>query len=176
MTSISSSQFTSPRAMMDSRISAAVSAGSIDTEDQEALGKALDAIDATLSASRTSGARPSGDMKARMDSLIDQQVEAGMLTDEQAEELKELFAAGPAGGAQGPGGMGGPGGPPPPPPSDTDEDNDETLDATEAAAKQLDAIMAFLETLRNSLSSGLYGESGTTSGGGNAGLVVDTQA
>jgi hypothetical protein len=162
---------------MDSRISAAVSAGSIDTEDQEALGKALDAIDATLQAGRTSGSRPSGDMKTRMDSLIDQQVEAGTLTDEQAEELKELFAAGPANGAQGPGGMGGPGcAGGPPPSSESDEEEDETVDAAEAAAKQLDAIMAFLETLRNSLSSGLYGESGTTSGGGNAGLVVDTQA
>jgi hypothetical protein len=162
--------------MMDSHISAAVSAGSISTDDQEALGNALDAIDATLSASRTSGARPSGDMKARMDSLIDQQVEAGTLTDEQAEELKELFAAGPASGVQGLGGPGGPGGmgcAGGPPPSSGSEDDD---DETEAAAAQLDAIMAFLENLRNSLSNGLYGESGTTSGGGNSGLVVDTQA
>jgi hypothetical protein len=166
--------------MMDSHISAAVSAGSISTDDQEALGNALDAIDATLSASRTSGARPSGDMKARMDSLIDQQVEAGTLTDEQAEELKELFAAGPASGVQGLGGPGGPGGMGcaggPPPSSGSEDDDDESVDATEAAAAQLDAIMAFLENLRNSLSNGLYGESGTTSGGGNSGLVVDTQA
>lgn len=193
MTSISSTQYShfSPRAMMDSKISQAVSAGTISTDDQTAFSTALDSIDSSLEAARTSGTKPSGDIKSKVDSLIDEQVKSGKLTDDQADELKTLFAQGPGstdkasgtGGVEGMGGPRGPGGPGGPPPcggassgDDEDEDDDETT--TEDATAQLDALMAFLEKLRETLSSGVYGESGSTasSGSGNSGLVVNATA
>jgi len=194
MTSISSTQYShfSPRAMMDSKISQAVSAGTISTDDQSAFSTALDSIDSSLEAARTSGTRPSGDIKSKVDSLIDEQVKSGKLTDDQADELKTLFAQGPGsadkasgtgdvGGMGGPRGPGGPGGPPPcggaSSGEDEEEDDDETT-TTEDATAQIDALMAFLEKLRETLSSGVYGDSGSTtsSGSGNSGLVVNATA
>jgi hypothetical protein len=192
MTSISSNvpRF-DPRAQMDARISAAASAGTISTDDQDALSTALDTIDSTLASDRTSGGKP-GDMKTKIDSMIDEQVKSGALTDDQAEELKGFFAQGPDGGQGGPGGPGGPqgaGGPPPgPPPSgDSDSDDDDSTDDTtvqtqisEAAARQLEAMTAFLEKLRSAASSGssTYGSNaGTSSNGSSAtGLVINTNA
>ncbi|MES1973964.1 MAG: hypothetical protein V4472_16015 [Pseudomonadota bacterium] len=110
---------------------------------------ALDSIDSTLSSAGTASGSGTS-MKDRIDSLIEQQVSKGTLTDDQAAELKTLFAQGAPGngpppggndqsastdsidalsGAQGPGGPRGPGGPggpggPPPPPSDSDSDSD----------------------------------------------------
>jgi hypothetical protein len=194
MTSISSiqSNLFLPRTNMDSRISAAVSAGTISSVDQTALESALNSIDSSMAATRTSGAKPSGDMKSRIDDLIGQQVTAGTLTDDQAKELKAFFAEGPktAGDAQaagGPGAMGGPGGPPPPPPSDTDSDDDITTSTAEDTTKQIDALMAFLQTLRETVASGLYGTgtSASTSNSANgsasgsnssSGLLIDTNA
>lgn len=190
MTSISSTtQRFDPRAQMDARISAAASAGSISSEDQDALSSALDTIDSSLSADRTSGGKP-GDMKGKIDGLIDEQVKSGALTDDQAAELKSFFAQGPDGGQGGPGGAKGAGGPPPGPPpasSDSDSDDDSTDSSTdsatqisEAAARQLEAMTAFLQKLRDSAASGsaTYGNNaGTTSNGSSAtGMVIDTQA
>lgn len=187
MTSISSVQSFSPLAMMDARISAATSAGSISTEDQNALKKALDSIDASITSERSSGARPTGDVKAKIDSLIEQQVKSGTLTEDQAKELKDFFAEGPgamngASGAQGMGAMGGMGGMPPPPPpgmessdSSDSEDSSDT-DITAEMNKQIEALMTFLKELQSSLSNGLYGENSSSSSAGNTGLVVDTLA
>lgn len=136
----------SPRAQMNARISSAASAGEISATDQTALTTALDSIDSTLSSAGTASGSGTS-MKDRIDSLIEQQVSKGTLTDDQAAELKTLFAQGAPGngpplggndqsastdsidalsGAQGPGGPRGPGGPggPPPPPSDSDSDSD----------------------------------------------------
>jgi hypothetical protein len=175
---------------MDSRISAAVSAGSISATDQTALDSALDAIDSSLASQRTGGSRPSGDIKSRIDDLIDQQVSAGTLSEDQASELRSFFAEGPgearetaqAQDAEGMEGMRGVGGPPPgPPPSDSessdDEDSSDTL--AEQTTQQIEALMTFLEQLRDSLSSGLYAgstSSTASSGSTNAGLVIDTSA
>lgn len=188
MTSISSNvQRFDPRAQMDARISAAASAGSISSEDQDALSSALDTIDSSLSADRASGGKP-GEMKTKIDSMIDAQVKSGALTDDQAEELKGFFAQGPDGGQGGPGGPGGPqaaGGPPPSNDSDSDDDStDGTASAqtpiSEAAARQLEAMTAFLQKLRDTAASGsgTYGSNaGTTSNGSSAtGLVIDTNA
>lgn len=134
----------SPRAQMNARISSAASAGEISATDKTALTTALDSIDSTLSSAGTASGSGTS-MKDRIDSLIEQQVSKGTLTDDQAAELKTLFAQGAPGngpppggndqsassdgvdvlsGAQGPGGPRGPGGPPPPPPSDSDSDSD----------------------------------------------------
>lgn len=188
MTSISSiTTRPDPRAQMDARISAAAAAGSISTDDQDALSSALDTIDSSLASDRTSGGKP-GDMKTRIDSMIDAQVESGALTDDQAAELKGFFAQGPDGGQGGPGGPHGAGGPPPgPPPSGSKESDDESSDdasvqtqISEAATRQLEAMTAFLEKLRSAAASGssTYGSnSGTTSNGSSAtGLVINTNA
>ncbi|MBB4837454.1 hypothetical protein HNP52_000505 [Sphingomonas kyeonggiensis] len=188
MTSISSlSQRPDPRAQMDARIGAAASAGTISSDDQNALSSALDTIDTSLASDRASGGKP-GDMKERINGLIDSQVESGALTDDQAEELKSFFAQGPDGGQGGPGGPQGAGGPPPGPPpsgtSDSDEDSTDDTDTTtqisEAAARQLEAMTAFLQKLRDAAASGsaTYGSNaGTSSNGSSAtGWVIDRQA
>ncbi|MEP9358476.1 hypothetical protein [Sphingomonas sp. KR3-1] len=203
MTSISSTvpRF-DPRAQMDARISAAASAGTISSDDQTALSSALDTIDSSLGSDRASGGKP-GDMKTKIDGMIDKQVESGALTDDQAAELKSFFAQGPDGDKQGgpqetdgtapPQGAGGahhahgPHGPPPA--SDDESDDDDSTDSTTtdattqisaAASRQLEAMTAFLEKLRSSAASGssTYGSNaGTTSNGSSAtGLVIDTNA
>ena len=116
MTSITgayAAQRPSPREMMQDRLTDAISSGSISASDKEALTSALDDIDKSLSAGTSSGTgRPDPKaMKARIDGLIDQEVKSGTLTDDQASELKQLFAKGP--GRGGPGGPEGAGGPPP---------------------------------------------------------------
>ena len=190
----------SPRAMMDRKIGAAVEAGSLSQVDGDALETALDSIGSALSSSASdSSARldPSG-MKDRIDSLIDDQVSAGTLTEDQAAALQSFFAQGPGGSTvtadasgedqsfsiEGMGGVGGPGamrGPPPgPPPSASSEDSDDssTTSSTDAtsATDQLDSIIAFLENLRSSLSQSLYGSAANSADSGNSGLVIDSLA
>lgn len=171
----------SPRDRMNDRISAAVSSGEISATDQTALSKALDSIDSTLSSERSNGSKPSGDMKTKMESLIQSQVDSGTLTEDQATELKSFFAKG-AEGKSGPGGPGGAGGPPPAA-EESDDDSTSTTATTssdDAAAKQLDALMTFLQQLRDANDGGTsYSASGDTSRNGNpsaTGLVVDTLA
>ncbi|NYT41182.1 hypothetical protein HZY97_10470 [Sphingomonas sp. R-74633] len=201
MTSISSMMpRPDPRAQMDARISAAASAGSISSDDQDALSSALDTIDSSLASGDTRGGKP-GDMKDKIDGLIDKQVESGALTDDQAAELKSFFAQGPdaAGkqdgdtsgsdaaqpvqGSQGPHRAHG-GHHAPPPANDADSTTDDTADTdtqiSAAATRQLDAMTAFLEKLRSAAASNsaTYGSNaGTTSNGSSAtGLVINTNA
>jgi hypothetical protein len=188
----------SPRAMMDRKIDAAVETGSLSQVDGDALETALDSIATTLSSSTSeSTARldPSA-MKDRIDSLIEDQVSAGTLTDDQAAALQSFFAQGPGAptltadaGAdngmdiEGMGGVGGPGpmrGPPPgpPPAASTDEDGNDAVSstATASATDQLDSIIAFLENLRTNLSQSLYGSAASSSDSTNSGLVIDSLA
>ncbi|KAA9018859.1 hypothetical protein [Sphingobium limneticum] len=190
----------SPRAMMDRKIGAAVEAGSLSQVDGDALETALDSIGSALSSSASdSSARldPSG-MKDRIDSMIDDQVSAGTLTEDQASALQSFFAQGPGGSTvtadaggedqgfsiDGMGGVGGPGamrGPPPgPPPSGSSDDGDDssTTSSTDAtsATDQLDSIIAFLENLRSSLSQSLYGSVASSTDSSNSGLVIDSLA
>jgi hypothetical protein len=68
--------------------------------DASAIETALDKIDSSLQSgdsSQTGGTLDPKQMKARVDSLIDQQVKDGTLTSDQANELKAFFAAGPGG-------------------------------------------------------------------------------
>lgn len=120
MTSISSAnfhQFSSPRQLLQNELSSEVTAGTISSADSEALSSALDDIDAAMQsdrASRTADSGPPapGEMKQKIDDLIAAEVKSGKLTDDQADELKNVFAnAFQHGGPGGPGGSGGPGGP-----------------------------------------------------------------
>lgn len=86
-----------PRTQMDQTISAAVQAGVLSQTDATAIEGALDKIDTSLSGSGQQQALDPSQMKARIDGLIDQQVKDGSLTQDQADELKAFFAAGPGG-------------------------------------------------------------------------------
>lgn len=180
----------SPRTMMNQKLDAAVQSGTISATDETAMETALDAIDSSLgigsssgssSASATAKLDPSS-MKARIDDLIQQQVDAGTLTTDQASALQSFFAQGApsadgsgttggdamamsgVSGTSGPGGMA-PMGPPPPPPGndpdgdgDTDSsssstDTDSTTTQTASATDQIDALISFLNNLRESLAS-----------------------
>lgn len=129
----------SPREDMDGRIDAAVAAGALSEVDATAIETALDNIDTALksSSSTSSGQNPldPSEMKSRVDSLIDEQVDNGTLTDEQASELQMLFAAGP----------GRPGGPPPPPMA-------VSSDATTASSEE-SLVSALAESAATSTSS-----------------------
>ena len=148
MTSISgsfSTQRPSPRDMMQDRLTDAISSGSISASDKDALTSALDDIDKSLPSQAAAGTgRPDPKaMKAKIDSLIDQEVKSGKLTDDQASELKQLFAKGP-GGKGGPGGPGGPGGAGGPRPDEDTSSTDESSD-TDQTTKLLQDFMKLLK-------------------------------
>lgn len=197
-----------PRNDMDNKISAALESGSISETDATALEGALDSIDSALSSGSSSGTSsgrldPSG-MKDRIDSLIAEQVDAGTLTQEQADELQSLFAQGPSGaggpppemvaaddgtevagmdgmdgmqGMGGPRGPHGPGGPPPPPPSSDDDSASSSSDDSETTVDDVLASMqAFMDNLRASLASGLTYSTSSTSTTSSSGLIVDQLA
>lgn len=188
----------SPRAMMDRRIEAAVEAGSVSEVDSVAMETALDSIDSALSASAGSetGRLDPSAMQDRIDSLIEDQLSAGTLTQEQAAQLQGFFAQGPGApsstdsasadsaidGLSGVGGAGPMRGPPPgPPPAASEEEDSATSSATSetdtaSATEQLDSIIAFLENLRTSLSQSLYGSVASNSDSSSSGLVVDSLA
>lgn len=119
MTSISSAtfhQFSSPRQLLQNELSSEVTAGTISSADSDALSSALDDIDAAMQSDRASriadGGPPApGEMKQKIDDLIAGEVKSGKLTEDQADELKNVFAkAFQRGGPGGPGGTGGEGG------------------------------------------------------------------
>lgn len=159
----------SPRDRLQARLDAEISAGTVESGDRTALESALDTIDEAMRASRdgaSAGTRTSPDqMRAKIESLIDEQVESGALTSDQADELKQLFAdAGPKGG---------PGGPPPPPPEG------ETGEAGSSASSSdlADLLMAFLKQLQEKTSSTTaYATDGSATSSSSTALVLDKTA
>jgi hypothetical protein len=91
----------SPRTMMDQKIQAGVQSGSISQTDETALETALDSIDSATGVGSTStAATPTNKLDPskvgdRIDDLIDEQVKAGKLTQDQANTLQTLFAQNP---------------------------------------------------------------------------------
>lgn len=177
MTSISTSLFSaqsaqrppSPRDRLQTELQSAIAAGEISSTDESALSSALDSIDSTLRSERSSSgqrtAPPSPEeMQAKISGLIQDQVEAGTLTEEQAAALEDVFESAFAGG---PGGAKGAGGPPPPPPSDES--------SSSGASGETDMLAELLKQLQEALKSkNDYGSSGTTtSSDAAAGLVLD---
>jgi hypothetical protein len=125
MTSISAASaqsYQSPLQKLQDELLSEVKSGAISSSDQDALSSALTDIDSSIQSSRASdqasGTRPSpGDLKSKIDDLINGEVSSGKLTTDQATELqgvfKAAFANGP-GGADGAGGPVAPGGAGPP--------------------------------------------------------------
>ena len=183
MTSLSGSMSAtrlSPNERMQQMLQSAVSAGTVKSADQSALSGALDDIDTALKSGASAGATQPGGMKTKIDGLIDQEVSNGKLTDDQATELKQVFAD----AAQKMGGAhhhhGGPKGPSP---SDDLTSPDDSTDATAAApsandAKNaIDTLIGFLKQMEDKMSSSTnYTSQGTTSGSGLSSLLVDTNA
>ena len=135
ISSLGSSQntYSSPLQQLEAELQSEVSAGTVSSSDESALSSALTSIDSSLSAGQSSsgsqaaggaGDNGPGDIKSKINSLIQAQVASGALTSNQATELQNLFSntfgngPGGSGGPGGPSGPQGPGGPPPgPPPS-----------------------------------------------------------
>ena len=94
MTSISNnSAAMSPADRMQLALQAAVSAGTVKSTDQSALSSALTNIDTSLqSGSPPAPGTDPASIKTKVSSLIDDQVSSGTLTDDQATELKQVFA------------------------------------------------------------------------------------
>lgn len=127
-----SAAMTSPRDRLQQMLDNAVSAGSVSKTDETALSSALDDIDSQMQAGKPSAGGASGgtrtSMKDKVDGLIDSEVSSGKLTDDQATELKKMFAEAHKA-------MGHHGGPPPPPPASSTDDSEERLiDQIDAAS------------------------------------------
>ena len=197
MTSISAASaqsYQSPLQKLQDELLSEVKSGTISSSDKDALASALTDIDASMQSSRASdqasGTRPSpGDLKSKIDDLINGEVSSGKLTSDQATELqgifKAAFANGP-GGAGGPGGPGGAGGPPPgghggPPPSDGASSSDDSSSSTTSAD---DILKQFLQSLQEQLSAssatsyGATGSSNTSSSSSASfsALLIDYQS
>ena len=159
----------SPRDRLQARLDAEISAGTVESGDRTALESALDTIDEAMRASRdgaATGTRTSPDqMRAKIESLIDEQVESGALTSDQADELKQLFAdAGPKGG---------PGGPPPPPPEGETGEAESSASSSDLA----DLLVAFLKQLQEKTSSTTaYATDGSATTSSSTSLVLDRTA
>lgn len=91
ITSAASSQLTSPLSILQNELSSEVSSGKISSTDETALSSALKDIDAALKSQSSSGTS-AGDVKSKIDDLIDAEVKDGKLTADQASELKNVFA------------------------------------------------------------------------------------
>ncbi len=141
----------SPLQRLQDELQAEVSSGTVSSSDQTALSAALSDIDSALKSSKTSdrssGSRPSSDAFAsKIDDLIQQEVSAGKLTDQQATELNGIFKAAFSGGPGRPGGPGGAGGPPPGPPPSDGAPADGT-DTSSSGDPLVDLLQQFLESL-----------------------------
>ncbi|WP_245418458.1 hypothetical protein [Cohaesibacter intestini] len=147
-----------PGAQIGQELQSMAESGEISSEDKVALQSAVYEIGNELHSSRpeSGSTPPTGDeISEKIDSLISEQVEAGTLTEEQAETLSDVFesvqAAAPQGGPP-PGGPGGPGAGGPPPSGSNSEESD-----TNAMLEQ------FLQNLQEQ-SATSYASSGSVSG------------
>ncbi|PVB61637.1 hypothetical protein [Labrenzia sp. 011] len=149
----------SPRDQVVSKLDEEVAAGEITSEDQDAMLEALDAIHAERMESgapdRTSEPPSKEEMQAGFESMLTEQVEAGTLDQEQADQLADLFESGELGGPA----KDGP--PPPPPPSGE-------------AQQDSDSIESLMSTLLETLQSDTgYDGSGEQSASGLTSILAD---
>jgi hypothetical protein len=204
VSSLGSSQYTysSPLQQLEAELQSEVSAGTVSSSDQSALSSALTSINSSLTAGQSSqtagspdgtGGNGPGDIKSKINSLIQAQVASGALTSNQATELQNLFSNtfgnGPD-GSGGPGGPGGPqgfGGPPPgPPPSGGSSasaiaqllDSSSSTDASSTGGSSTDntslsnILQDFLKQLQDAQSSLSYGANGATTAASSLGSTL----
>jgi hypothetical protein len=151
-TNFSTHAMQTPRERIQDELEAQAASGAIKATDVDALTEALDQIDAEMTQGMTGasgpGGRPSPEaIGDKISGLIDELVDNGKLTSDQAEELKGVFAdAMPKGG---PGPLGG---------MSEGQETDNTLPDTD----QL--IAGFLKMLQDAQSKATgYGADGSTS-------------
>jgi hypothetical protein len=204
VSSLGSSQYTysSPLQQLEAELQSEVSAGTVSSSDQSALSSALTSINSSLTADQSSqtagspdgtGGNGPGDIKSKINSLIQAQVASGALTSNQATELQNLFSNtfgnGPD-GSGGPGGPGGPqgfGGPPPgPPPSGGSSasaiaqllDSSSSTDASSTGGSSTDntslsnILQDFLKQLQDAQSSLSYGANGAATAASSLGSTL----
>ena len=180
----------SPQARMADTISSELSAGSLSSSDATALTSALSSIDSSLSVDRTkaSGGTQSkldpSAVKDRIDSLIADQVSSGSLTDDQATELKNLFAshgqsAQAADATAQDGGLLGAGGSPPAPPPGplpSDAAAGDGASSSTGTSSPDDLLASFLQQVQGSQSASTgYGANGTNTRTNTTALLFDFQ-
>ncbi|MBN9671629.1 hypothetical protein [Roseibium aggregatum] len=142
----------SPRDQIVSELEEQVEAGEITSEDQDAMLEALDAIHAERMEAGppdfSAGPPSEEEMQANFESMLSEQVEAGTLDQDQADQLSEMFASGELGGPPAGGDM-----PPPPPPGGGESGSDSTEEL----------MTTLLESLQSSNSYNESGDQATTS-------------
>ncbi|MET4388646.1 hypothetical protein ABIB73_004410 [Bradyrhizobium sp. F1.4.3] len=170
ISALSSHHHASPLQRLQDELQAEVSSGAVNSSDQSALSSALSDIDTALQPSgasdQSSGSRSSPDaFKSKIDGLIQQEVSAGKLTDQQATELQGIFKAA---FSHGPDASGGAGGPPPP-------DGPAPVNGTDSSSSGnsvVDLLQQFLDSLKSlltdSTSSSATGSGDTTNAGENS--------
>jgi hypothetical protein len=204
ISALGSSQYSSPLQQLEAELQSEVSDGTISSSDQSALSSALTNIDSSLTAGQSSQAVGSagdagpGDIKSKINSLIQAQVASGALTSNQATELQNLFNDTFGHGSDGPGGAGGPGGPqggppPGPPPSgggssgsasaitqlldsasSTSSDASGDSSSTDSSSSS-NVLQDFLKLLQDAQSFA-YGANGTSASNAAASTLVNYQA
>ena len=204
ISALGSSQYSSPLQQLEAELQSEVSDGTISSSDQSALSSALTNIDSSLTAGQSSQAVGSagdagpGDIKSKINSLIQAQVASGALTSNQATELQNLFNNTFGHGSDGPVGPGGPGGPqggppPGPPPSgggssgsasaitqlldsasSTSGDTSGDTSSTDSSSSS-NVLQDFLKLLQDAQSFA-YGANGTSASNAAASTLVNYQA
>jgi hypothetical protein len=88
----------SPRDQVVNNLSAQVEAGEISSEDQEAMLEALDTIHAQREATEkpdfSSGPPAKEEVLAKFETMLSDQIDAGTISQEQADHLSEMFEDG----------------------------------------------------------------------------------
>ncbi len=180
MTSLSSllSQPTrlSPKERVQQELQTEATSGVISSGDQSALSSALDDISSSLEAGKSSSATGRPDpskIKEKIASLIEDQVNSGKLTQDQAKELATVFdtVAAKAKGHHHHAGGPPPGGHPPggPPPSGS---GDSTSSGFSSGSSSIgDLISSFLSQLQASNQTS-YAANGSTTSSSNS-LLLD---
>ncbi|CUA91953.1 hypothetical protein [Pannonibacter indicus] len=157
MMSIGPSGIQSPQQYFQSKLTEQVSSGEITSSDMDAMLSALEAIDSEMGPGGSAPSAPPSreEMQTKLESLLSEQVEAGTLTQDQADELASLFESGEMAPPPPPGGGGGM------PPMTEDDDTTE------------DILAQLLEELQTKTG---YSASGTNTVASSTSLIVDYTA
>ncbi|MEY9522660.1 flagellar hook-basal body complex protein FliE [Bradyrhizobium japonicum] len=146
----------SPLQQLQDELQTEVSSGTIDASDQSALSAALGSIGSALQSTGASdqsggGTSSTDAFASKINGLIQQQVSAGKLTDEQATELQGIFKAALS---HGPHGAGGP--PPDGPPPSGEPPSVNGTDDSSSGNSTAELLQQFLQQLKSSLADSTY--------------------
>ncbi|WP_373235416.1 hypothetical protein [Cohaesibacter celericrescens] len=150
----------SPQSAVEDKLSALVESGEISSTDESAISEALSDIGTELQSSAPEPGTPppsKEEMDAKIDSLIEEQVSSGTLSESQAEDLSAMFDE-----LQSQGETQGSRPPPPPPPSGSTSDSSDTDSVTSSSSSDIGQFLQMLAE-QNSTS---YGTNGTVQGEG----------